>query len=110
MAESLIQWWSRPRVASNCTEVVKATAVRRPEGVRKKQVTRQPRPGRTGTYSGPSRTSGVASGSLRWSVTLHLTGVKSRAPMNAGRRAGAAKGSSAVFSTLLKTMKTLLRG
>src|SRR5690606_28445392 len=38
------------------------------------------------------------------------TGVKSRAPMYSGRRTGAANGSTAVFSTLLKTMKTLLRG
>jgi hypothetical protein len=30
--------------------------------------------------------------------------------MNSGRRTGAAKGSTAVFSTLLNTMNTLLRG
>ncbi len=40
----------------------------------------------------------------------HRTGVKSRAPMNSGRRTGAENGSTAVFSTLLNTMNTLLRG
>ena len=40
----------------------------------------------------------------------YFTGVKSRAPMYSGRRTGAANGSTAVFSTLLNTMKTLLRG
>src|SRR5690606_14738420 len=47
-----------------------------------------------------------------WNCCAHqpVTGVKSRAPMNSGRGAGAENGSTQVFSTLLNTMNTLERG